>query len=787
MPDFDKAIQVLEFDRVLEIIATGAVSEPGKERVKRLKPMTDSEMIQMELNRVRDMLNLIEKGDNIPFKGIHDLTQQLKIAAVKGAALSPESLNKIANTVACARLVKKFLQDRAKDAALLAQMANRMNTFEELEKAVHNAIDEVNEVRDTASPKLKHIRSTIASEKSKARASLARLLKDWNERGYLQDEIIASREGRLTLPVKGNARGKVKGLLVDQSSTGSTFYIEPLETVEINNNIRRLQLEEKKEIDHILREITAIVHKYRLEIEETVGILAELDSILARALYAGRFNCSQPQINTNNRLKIVAGRHPLLLIKEKIVVPLELELPDDVNTLVVSGPNAGGKTVALKTVGILTLMVMAGCWIPAAKGTCLPLVKEIYAIVGDDQSIAADLSTFSAHLQKLTNVMASAEKKKMALIDEIMSGTDPAEGTALAIAVLEKLTKDGAITLCTTHKGDLKAFAHKTDGVINGSLEFDPTSLSPTYRFLVGIPGSSYAFSLAKKVGFPEDIIHQAENLRGRDRGALESLLLELNEKMTEVERMKISAAAHEAKVKSMQKQLQEQLKNVRTTEKKLIEKAEKEAEKVLANANRVIENAVKEIREKKASPEAVKSAHMMLEKNKTMFYKRRKYRGKQKQLKREPIHPGDRVKLMETDITGEIIDGKNSKGKFLVEAGSFKIWVDEESLIKISPPKKTHKKPDKTKISYRLPEDTLSPTLDIRGLDSKQAAVKLEEYIIKAVSADFQQVEIIHGKGAGILRKVVNDLLADNPEVESCKPGEFGAGDYGVTVVKLK
>ncbi len=500
---FDTSIKILEFDRVLEIIASSATSDPGAERVKRILPKSDLELVLLELNRVKEMVGLMEKGDIVPFKGIYDLTLQLRTASVAGAMLSPESLNKVAATAGCARMVKKFLESRAHLAGLLADMAGRMSIFEELESAVNHAVDEVNEVRDTASTELRHIRSAIATEKSKARATLARLLKDWNEKGWLQEEIIASRDGRLTLPVKGGSRGRVKGLLVDQSSTGSTVYVEPLEAVEINNNIRRLELEERREVDRILKEVTAIVYKYRFELEDTLNILLEIDSIFARADYVGKYACCMPEISGNNQIRIYNGRHPLLLIKEKRVVPLNLDLEEGIKTLVISGPNAGGKTVALKTVGILTLMAMSGCWVPATKGTILPMITELHAVIGDDQSIAADLSTFSSHLTKLTCVVHSSEKRKMVLIDEIMTGTDPAEGSALAIALLERLTTDGALTMCTTHKGDLKAYAHRADGVINGSLEFDPDSLSPTYRFLIGIPGSSYAFSLAKKVGLP--------------------------------------------------------------------------------------------------------------------------------------------------------------------------------------------------------------------------------------------------------------------------------------------
>ena len=784
---FDTAINTLEFAKVLDVIASCATSDPGKERVRRLLPKSDPELVLLELNRVKEMVKLLEEGDIIPFKGIYDLSHPLRTASVVGAMLSPENLSRVAATAGCARMVKKFLEDRARIAGRLADMAVVMTTFEELENAVRSAIDEVNEVRDSASPELKHIRASIATERSRARATLARLLKEWNDRNYLQEEIIASRDGRLTLPVKGNSRGKVKGLFVDQSSTGSTVFIEPLEAVEINNNIRQLELEERREVERILKELTAIVHKYRFEIEDTLNILLELDSLFARAEYSGRYDCSMPEISMNNRIRIVHGRHPLLLIKEIDVVPLNLDLEEGIKTLVISGPNAGGKTVALKTVGILTLMALSGCWVPAIKGTVLPFINELHAVIGDDQSIAADLSTFSSHLTKLTSVVKSFEKRKMVLIDEIMTGTDPAEGTALGIALLDRLTQDGALTLCTTHKGDLKAYAHKAEGVINGSLEFDPHSLSPTYKFLVGIPGSSYAFSLAKKVGLPAEIIRQAEQLRGRDRSAMENLLLELGEKMAEIENLKISASSAEMKAEALRNQLESDLKSAKSIEKKLIEKAEAQAEKILADANRIVENAVKQIREGNAEKDAVKSARELIADSKNKYISRKKKQVHRSARKDQgPVLVGDRVRLEDSETTGVVIEGKNSKGRLLVEAGGIRIWIDEEKLIKMPPPGKKDKS-KQVKVRYNISSESLVPKLDMRGMDSQQARVTLEEYIVKAASANFDEVEIIHGKGGGVLRKVVADILGNNPAIKGFRSGEWGQGDYGVTVADLK
>lgn len=787
---FDSAIEILEFPRVLEIISGHAVSEPGSERVKNLRPKADIELVNLELQRVEEMAALLEAGSLPPFKGIHDLTQPLKTASVAGAMLSAETLLQFGATLGCARVVRKFLLDRAKDISHLADMARVMTTFEELEGAVHRAIDETGEIRDSASPELKSIRRDILTEKRRSRQALATILKDWNEKGLLQEEIVASREGRLTLPVKDNLKSRVKGILVDQSSSGQTVFIEPIQLVEINNTIRKLELEEKREIERILREITAIVYKYRFEIEETVNILLGLDSLFARASYARKFDCNRPQTGSSKGLKIVNGRHPLLLIKESEVVPLNLEIEDGIFTLVISGPNAGGKTVSLKTVGLLTLMAMAGCFIPVDKETRLPLPTEIHAVIGDDQSIAADLSTFTAHVAKLSRVVETNNTNKLVLIDEIMSGTDPNEGTALAISLLEKLTSEGALTLATTHKGDLKAFAHRTEGVMNGSLEFDPVNLSPTYRFRTGIPGSSYAFAIADKVGFPGELIDRSREIRGEDRGSLDNLILELQEKLSKVERDSLSVDEERRRCESLQNQLEEKLKNARSIEKKLQEKAIADADKVLADANRAIEQAVREIREKEASTESIKSARLAIEQARKNIPKRRRKPVRQEKRAQGPIEIGDRVQMEESDVIGAVTQGRDSHGRFLVESGSIKIWVEGSKLIKLQPKKgeqSEENKRERVRVRYDLSNADVSPEIDLRGLDSREASAQLQEYLLQASRANFNRIDIIHGKGSGVLRKVVADVLAGSDLVKNFRPGSWGEGDYGITIAEME
>ncbi|MBC8204688.1 MAG: Smr/MutS family protein [FCB group bacterium] len=577
----------------------------------------------------------------------------------------------------------------------------------------------------------------------------------------------------------------MSGILVDQSATGSTAFIEPLETVEINNHLKRLELEEKREVERILKQITSMLFRRKAEVVDTLKIMAEIDCIFARAQYARDYNCCMPVISTENKIKIIQGRHPLLLMKQMNVVPLDLELGGEHVTMVISGPNAGGKTVALKTVGLLTLMAAAGCFVPAEKGTELPLVEEMHAVIGDEQSISADLSTFTGHVTKLTKVVKNSETRKLALIDEILSGTDPNEGTALAIAIMEKLTADRALTLVTTHKGDLKAYAHNAEGVINGSMEFDGETLSPTYRFRPGIPGSSYAFAISKKVGLSEELIERARQIQGEKKHELDSLIVELQTKLNEANKIAVKSEAERIKWETQRNLYTEKLKGIKSIEEKLKEKAMAEAERIMADANRTLELAVKAVREGGASKDAIKSAHEIIETGRERMSKRRRKKTISKEAVTEPIAVGDRVRIEESGVTGEILLVKDKERKFLILAGGLKIWMNREDLIKLKPQKEV--KSQDIKIKHSISVATISPEIDIRGLDGAEAASKLEEYLAKISFENFDRVDIIHGKGKGVLKKVTTDILQENPSVKSFRHGRWGEGDDGVTIVELK
>ena len=777
------AIEILEFSQVREIIAGKAISPLGADRVRNLNPAIDIELVISELKKVAEMEALLESEETPPFRGIHDLREPMRTVIVEGGMLSPESLLKFASTLACARLVRKFFESRASRASKIAYFCRWIQFFTDFENAAHHAIDESAEVRDNASPELKIIRSQITSEKRRVRETLARLLKEWDNSGILQESIIASRGDRLTLPVKDNMKSRVTGILVDQSASGSTAFIEPLETVEINNRLRRLELEEKREVERILKYLTSLLYRRRIEVEETLETLAEIDCIYARAEYAREFDCSMPKMSTDNRIRIVNGRHPLLLIKQKEVVPLDLELGGEFVTMVISGPNAGGKTVALKTVGLLTLMASAGCFVPAEKGTELPLPLETHAVIGDEQSIAADLSTFTGHVAKLTKVVETSQSRKLVLIDEIMSGTDPNEGSALAIAIMERLTADSALTLVTTHKGDLKAYAHRAEKAVNGSMEFDAQTLSPTYRFRAGIPGSSYAFAISQQVGLSEEITSRARKIQGEEREALDGLIIELQAKLSEAIKESAKSKAAREKWEIQQNLYTDRLKNIKTIERKLKEKAEARAEAIIAEAKRSLEQAVKTIREGDASKEAIKAAHEIIDRSRDKLARPKKS-GKLKPAS-GPIKIGDRVKIEDTDIIGEVLDQKKGSGKFLVLAGDLKMWTNAGNLFKVET--EDGGKRREVKVHHTITVSHIPPELDIRGLDGIEAAAQIEEYMAKVSSEHYERIDIIHGKGRGVLKKVTADVLEGSPYVKSFRHGKWGEGNDGVTIVELK
>ncbi|MBM3324117.1 MAG: endonuclease MutS2, partial [Calditrichaeota bacterium] len=539
--NWDAVSKSLEFDRVREIWASLAASPLGRERIMACVPLSEAEQVLRISRRTSEMAELLrEPSGGFPIWGLQDIREELKRASHEGAALEGEALLRIAESLSVAKSVRDFLTKRKEKHPLLFGVAQGLSTFSDIESAIGRAVDEAGEVRNDATAELKQIRAAMAKENEHLHECLDSILQDWAAKGVLQEEIIAMKAGRLVIPVKEGARHRVRGLIVDQSASGATVFLEPTETLDISNRVRQLEIEEKKEVHRILRALTGLIHERLPDIWPTLELLGELDEIYARGRLSVRWDCVAPAMNLKGEVKIIKGRHPLLLERlHEAVVPLDLEISASIRTLVISGPNAGGKTVTLKTVGLFSLMAAMGLHVPAAPGTELAHFEFVFADIGDAQSIENDLSTFTAHIMKLKEIVTEAGRRKLVLIDEIGSSTDPALGAALAEAILEKLTSEEAVTLCTTHQGALKAFAHGRPGFQNGSMAFDETTLKPTYQFRAGVPGSSYAIEIAERVGLPSTLLARARILLGDERVGLEELVAELSKKIESYEKLR--------------------------------------------------------------------------------------------------------------------------------------------------------------------------------------------------------------------------------------------------------
>jgi len=761
----------------------------GAERLRALIPLPTAQLAQSELHRVEQMKRVLERDNSIPIRGLSDIRPHLKVLTAEGAVLEGPALLAIAEVLAVSRSLSSFFHHRREDVPDLYQTSSRLEVFPEIEDSIRRAIGPEGQVVDSASPELRQIRRAMVFQHERLRSRLASVLEDWAQHGYCQENLITIKGGRFVIPVKEEFRARVKGLIADESSSGMTAFIEPLETLEIANGIRQLEIDERKEIHRILKNLTAQVASEREAISRSLEVLAVIDSLHARAQLARKWNAHLPTLNSNKCLRLVNARHPLLLERQSgQVVPLNLELGIDFRTLVITGPNAGGKTVALKTIGILTLMASSGVLIPADPGTEIPFMETIYADIGDEQSIEQDLSTFTSHLTHLKHILEDLSTSKMVLIDEIGAGTDPALGSALAMAVMERLTDQKALSVITTHHGSLKTFAHQHPGVENGSMEFDEDTLTPTYRFRPSIPGSSYAFEISQRVGIPKDVLERSRELVGAERANLEQLISDLTHKIRQSEQERRESSLRRSEFDALKKLYQEHTERLKEQERTLKRTALAEAEELLKDVNRRIESSIRAIKESKASSEAIKQAHAAVRTIKKEIEEQikktepRKAKTAPRKAPCRDIVIGDRVQLEGYDEIG--IVARQQGKKFEVEIGSVKLWTDRAKLVLVDVDPSKEK--DRVKIKIEAGDKGAGGELDIRGMTADEALPVVEKYLLDTYTSGWSSVGIIHGKGTGALRSKITEFLKDHPLVKSIRPGRPEEGDYGVTIVEL-
>ena len=786
MNGWENALQKLEFEKVLQRVLRYAVSDPGREALSRIRVSSSLPEIKEELANVSETKRLLEAEEPLPLEGVHALHDALAKAAVDGMALLPRDLLHVSLTLKASRLTRAFLSKRRENYPRLYALAENLYADKVLEFNIDHAIDDAGVVRPDASKDLLAIRRAIADRYEDLRKRLAGILKDVAELGFSQDEIITTREGRMVIPVKAEHKHRVPGFIHSASSSGATVFIEPTETLELNNDIRNLQFQEQREIDRILKALTAQVGEHRTELGENLETLAQLDAIQAKAKYSIEVLGTEPSFVEAGPIRLIGARHPILVLTHGYArtVPLDLEIGGDATTLLISGPNAGGKSVAMKCVGLLVIMAQSGLHIPATEGTALRVFRSCYVDIGDEQSIENDLSTFSSHLANLKVIAEHADEGSLVLIDEIGAGTDPSEGGAIAAVLLEELTRRNAVTIATTHQGSLKLFAHEAPRVENGAMEFDQRTLTPTYRFRAGVPGSSYALEMAQRLGFSAALMERSRTRLGEQHTKLDTLIAEL-ESATQETRKELAAVHQERqRLEGLVRQYQEKQDKLSGEIRELKKKAAEEASQIIGRANAVIENSIREIRERNADRSALsKIREEVASVRSEIVAQQASLASAPTETIDEEIRPGSYVTIAEGGDVGEIASISPDRKTAVVIFGAVKMRVPLADVHTAR--NRTPGRIQRQESTMEKPE-VITQDLDIRGMTGDEALPLVDKFIDGAILAGLTRIDIIHGKGTGALRKKVTDFLASHPRVKSYRLGEWNEGGTGATIVDL-
>lgn len=807
------AEEKLGFDVLRERLAGYVRGRLGAERLERMRPSRNLEWLRGELSRVAELQEAFRFDDPVPLDYLLDLREVLRRAAPEDAFVNPEDLLAVQLAASTVRRVKQYFQQRKEKYPQLAQSVEWITPLKELEAHLARVVDEDGVIRDTASPELRRLRKLIVRRRNQLRDTLMRELRNAIGQGYATEEQPTIRNGRMVIPVRAEAKRKVKGFVQDTSATGQTVYMEPTSCLDLNNEVRELEGEERREVERILRAATVHLQNHLDDLKEHVRVLSQFDLLQAKATLANELNAVVPHLNEEARIEIKKGKNPVLLLhfkrleeeqaEKREVVPLNLMLGKDYHTLIITGPNAGGKTVAMKTVGLLTLMLSYGLPIPVDEASSMCLFDRLFVDIGDEQSIEEDLSTFSSHVTNLKRMLQHADAQTLILIDEAGTGTDPAEGGALAQAVLEQFTEAGARTIATTHHGTLKVFAHETEGIENGSMEFDQETLSPTYRFQAEVPGSSYAFEIAQRIGLHRKVLMRARDLVGEQKTALEDLITTFE---TRNQALATQLGEAESLVEQARKEkvdYEERISKVREERDALRQEALAEAEQIVRGANARVERTIREIKEAQAGKVATKEARAKLENFKEGVEKRREkverrqHNRKKSRVQRAlkttrqnpatgPLAIGDQVVVDGGSTAAEILELEGKEA--VVALGSMRMRVKLHRLTKVGGPRKQKVMVRQMQQSQdTLPVMQARSQVDLRGQRVDEALADVTRFIDEAVAANLNKVEILHGKGTGALREAVHEYLATSPVVASFEAAPWNQGGAGVTYVTLQ
>jgi len=787
----ERTLRVLEYDKIKNMLMENAESSLGKELCSKLKPSTSEYEVKDSLKETQEAIDIIMKWGSLPLEGIRDIGESLKRAEI-GYVLTPGELLNICDLLRCIKHLKMFMKDSSKSEQfpIMYEIIDSMVYIKELQEVIENAIINEEEISDNASQKLHSIRKSIKEKTSRIKDKTQSTLQTYSK--YLQDNIITIREGRYVIPVKAECKASVPGLVHDQSASGSTLFIEPMALVDLNNEIKELLLKEKEEIDRILMEISIKVYDNMTVLELDNKNAAYLDFIMAKGKLAYSMEGTIPEVNNNGKIYLKGARHPLL--DKKTAVPIDVKLGETYNAVVITGPNTGGKTVTLKTVGLLVIMASSGLAIPCKDGSEVSIFENVFADIGDEQSIEQSLSTFSSHMTNIVNILEKVDSKSLVLVDELGAGTDPTEGAALAMSILKTLYEKGAKIIATTHYSEIKVFAMQEEGFENASVEFDVETLRPTYRLLTGIPGKSNAFEISRRLGLSDEIINNAANMVSKDAAKFEDVIQNLQNKTVLVEKELEEAQKAKREAADLRKELSNKKYKLDTERDNIIRKAQEEARRTVKMAKKEADSIIKELNQMKfkASEEiSIKDAEdkrkQLKEKLDSMEVKDvdiLEIKEGMEEVKNVKI--GEEVFVSTFSQKATVLTEPDSKGEVLVQVGMMKVNVPLSKLLKQKHEKKKPKKSAAAKIMQQKAAE-ISSSIDVRGQTIEEALYNIDKYLDDASLAGIENVTIIHGKGTGALREGIQSNLRHNHYIKSIRMGDIGEGGSGVTIAQLK
>lgn len=780
----EKTLVTLEYDKVLNLLGQHLACEIGQEFARKLRPadsFAEAETLQEQTSEAEGVYTKTGRTPITGFPDVRELVGKMHAALF----LSTRELLAIAQAMRASREAKDVLQ-AGESQTLLCNLANRLVSHRSIEEEIARCILAEDEIADNASAELSRIRRQMKIVNERVREKLNAMLRSATTQKYLQEPIITVRNGRYALPVKAEHRSQVPGLVHDQSSSGATLFIEPAAVVELGNENKRLLAEEKNEIERILSGLTAMVAPFAEEIHVSCNVMGALDVVFAKAILARDLRAVRPKLNEAGQIRIVKGRHPL--IAKDRVVPVDIWMGETFRTLIITGPNTGGKTVTLKTVGLFTLMGMSGMFIPADFGTELSTFDRVFADIGDEQSIEQSLSTFSSHMTNTVKILAEADARSLVLLDELGAGTDPVEGAALAQAILEHLYEQNTLTVATTHYSEIKAFALMHPGMQNASMEFDVDRLCPTYRLFIGIPGKSNAFEISKRLGLSDEVIDRAQTFLQKKDVAFENVLSEAEQARRSAEDDRDAACKARIEIERVKTDLEKEKKKLEDEKTQLRQKAREDARRMVQQTRQDMEKIIAELRsvkniDQKQLERAVQSSRDAMRKTEEQLYEQAVQRETAGSAPAS-VSPGERVKILTLGQEATVLKSADAKGEVLVQAGIIKLGIPLSDLR----PVETKLKQQKTSAKVSIAQDRGSAlSLDLRGMMVDDACLELDRFIDNAAFTGVNEFYVVHGKGTGALRAGVQAYLKNHPRVKTFRIGAYGEGDAGVTVVTLK